>query len=86
MQINPLIVEGQVHGGVLQGIAQALWEEARYDDSGNLRTASLTDYLVPSAAEAPNIEIGLDRDAEPDHRDGCEGRSARRARSARRPR
>jgi carbon-monoxide dehydrogenase large subunit len=57
VQINPLIVEGQIHGGVLQGIAQALWEEARYDDRGNLRTASLTDYLVPSAAEAPRLEM-----------------------------
>ena len=56
-QINPLIVEGQLHGGIVQGIAQALWEEARYDESGNLRTASLTDYLVPSAAEAPHMEL-----------------------------
>jgi carbon-monoxide dehydrogenase large subunit len=56
-QINPLIVEGQVHGGIVQGIAQALWEEARYDEGGNLRTASLTDYLVPSAAEAPRLEL-----------------------------
>jgi aerobic carbon-monoxide dehydrogenase large subunit len=52
-QINPLIVEGQIHGG----IAQALWEEARYDESGSLRTASLTDYLVPSAAETPHMEL-----------------------------
>jgi carbon-monoxide dehydrogenase large subunit len=57
VQINPLIVEGQIHGGVLQGIAQALWEEASYDERGNLRSASLTDYLVPSAAEAPVLEM-----------------------------
>jgi carbon-monoxide dehydrogenase large subunit len=56
-QVNPLIVEGQVHGGVIQGIAQALWEEARYDENGSLRTASMTDYLVPSAAEAPHLEL-----------------------------
>ncbi len=56
-QINPLIVEGQIHGGIVQGIAQALWEEARYDESGSLRTASLTDYLVPSAVEAPHMEL-----------------------------
>ena len=55
-QVNPLVVEGQVHGGVVQGIAQALWEEAVYDDDGNLVNASLLDYLVPSAAELPNIE------------------------------
>jgi carbon-monoxide dehydrogenase large subunit len=48
-QVNPMIVEGQVHGGVVQGIAQALYEEAVYDQDGNLRTSTLTDYLVPSA-------------------------------------
>ena len=51
--VNPLIVDGQVHGGLAQGIAQALYEEAAYDDSGNLITASLADYLVPSAADLP---------------------------------
>jgi carbon-monoxide dehydrogenase large subunit len=54
-QINPLIVEGQVHGGVVQGIAQALFEEAVYDDDGNLLTSNLADYLVPSAPDVPNI-------------------------------
>ncbi|HEX6310015.1 MAG TPA: xanthine dehydrogenase family protein molybdopterin-binding subunit [Acidimicrobiia bacterium] len=57
-QVNPLIVEGQVHGGVVQGIAQALYEEAVYDEAGQLRTASLADYLVPSAADVPNLELG----------------------------
>jgi carbon-monoxide dehydrogenase large subunit len=57
-QINPLIVEGQVHGGVAQGAAQALWEEAVCDDAGNLLTSSLADYLVPSAAELPSFELG----------------------------
>jgi carbon-monoxide dehydrogenase large subunit len=57
VQINPLIVEGQIQGGVLQGIAQALWEEASYDERGTLRSASLADYLVPSAAEAPALEM-----------------------------
>jgi carbon-monoxide dehydrogenase large subunit len=52
-QINPLIVEGQVHGGIVQGLAQALWEEAAYDEKGNLLTSTLADYLVPSAAEVP---------------------------------
>ncbi len=51
--INPLIVEGQVHGGLAQGIAQALWEEAVYDESGTLVTGSFVDYLVPSAADVP---------------------------------
>jgi carbon-monoxide dehydrogenase large subunit len=53
--INPLIVDGQVHGGLAQGIAQALYEEALYDSSGNLVTASLADYLVPSAADLPSF-------------------------------
>jgi carbon-monoxide dehydrogenase large subunit len=53
--INPLIVEGQVHGGVVQGIAQALFEEAVYDDGGNLITGSFAEYLLPSAADLPQI-------------------------------
>ncbi|HEY3633096.1 MAG TPA: xanthine dehydrogenase family protein molybdopterin-binding subunit, partial [Jatrophihabitantaceae bacterium] len=53
--INPLIVEGQVHGGLAQGIAQALFEEAVYDDDGNLTTGTLVDYLVPSAADLPSF-------------------------------
>ncbi len=48
--VNPMIVEGQIHGGVPQGLAQALYEEAVYDGQGNLVTGSLVDYLVPSAA------------------------------------
>src|SRR5205085_8576825 len=52
--VNPMIVEGQVHGGLAQGIAQALYEEGVYDDDGNLVTATLADYLVPSAADLPS--------------------------------
>jgi aerobic carbon-monoxide dehydrogenase large subunit len=51
--INPQIVEGQVHGGVAQGVAEALYEEAIYDESGNLSTSTMTQYLVPSATEIP---------------------------------
>jgi carbon-monoxide dehydrogenase large subunit len=54
-QVNPLIVEGQVHGGVAQGVAQALFEEAIYDDDGNLLTSTLVDYLVPAASELPSF-------------------------------
>jgi aerobic carbon-monoxide dehydrogenase large subunit len=57
-QINPMIVEGQVHGGIVQGVAQALFEEASYDGDGNLLTSTLADYLVPSAAEMPSFELG----------------------------
>jgi carbon-monoxide dehydrogenase large subunit len=51
--INPMIVEGQVHGGVAQGVAEALYEEATYDESGNLMTSSMTQYLVPTSVEVP---------------------------------
>ena len=53
--INPQIVEGQVHGGLAQGIAQALFEEAVHDADGNLVTGSLVDYYVPSAADLPTF-------------------------------
>ncbi|MGH2403019.1 MAG: xanthine dehydrogenase family protein molybdopterin-binding subunit [bacterium] len=54
--INPLIVDGQVHGGVTQGISQALYEAAVYDDSGQLLTASMMDYAVPKAFQVPRFE------------------------------
>jgi carbon-monoxide dehydrogenase large subunit len=53
--INPVIIDGQVHGGVAQGIAEAMYEEAVYDESGNLLTSSMSNYRVPSAAELPNF-------------------------------
>jgi carbon-monoxide dehydrogenase large subunit len=56
--INPLVVEGQIHGGVAQGIAQALYEEVRYDEeSGQMLPGTLTDYLVPTIAEMPEFEL-----------------------------
>ena len=55
--INPMIVDGQVHGGVAQGIGNALFEEIKYDEQGNLLTTSLADYLPPTLAELPEIEI-----------------------------
>ena len=54
-QVNPLIVEGQVHGGIAQGIAQALFEEASYDEQGTLHTSTFVDYLVPAASELPSF-------------------------------
>jgi carbon-monoxide dehydrogenase large subunit len=57
VQVNPMIVEGQLHGGIVQGAAQALWEEAMYDEDGLLRNPTLTDYGVPSAAEVPSIKL-----------------------------
>ncbi|MFB6956127.1 xanthine dehydrogenase family protein molybdopterin-binding subunit [Streptomyces sp. NPDC056309] len=53
--VNPVIVEGQVHGGLAQGIAQALYEEAVYDAEGNLVSGTMADYLVPSAADLPEF-------------------------------
>jgi carbon-monoxide dehydrogenase large subunit len=57
VMINPMIVEGQVRGGVAQGIAAALYEQMVYDDEGQPVTSTLMDYLVPTAAEIPDIEI-----------------------------
>ncbi|HET7235099.1 MAG TPA: molybdopterin cofactor-binding domain-containing protein [Actinomycetota bacterium] len=55
--INPMIVDGQVHGGVAQGVAEALYEEAIYDQRGNLITSSMTQYLVPGATEIPSMTL-----------------------------
>ena len=56
--INPLVVDGQIQGGVAQGIGMALYEQAVYDDAGQLLTGTLMDYLVPTAADVPAVEIG----------------------------
>ncbi|MDQ1631725.1 MAG: aerobic carbon-monoxide dehydrogenase large subunit, partial [Frankiaceae bacterium] len=61
--VNPQIVEGQIHGGLAQGIAQALYEEAVYDDAGNLVTGSMVDYTIPSASDLPHFD--LDRTVTP---------------------
>jgi carbon-monoxide dehydrogenase large subunit len=55
--VNPTIVEGQVHGGLVQGIAQALFEEAVYDDAGTLVSGSFVDYLVPTAADTISFDV-----------------------------
>jgi aerobic carbon-monoxide dehydrogenase large subunit len=55
--VNPIIVEGQIHGGIAQGVAQALYEEAIYDEDGNLLTGNMVSYLVPTAAEFPRWEL-----------------------------
>ena len=56
-KINPMIVDGQLHGGIAQGVGQALWEGAIYDDQGQLLTGSMMDYTVPRASFFPNIEL-----------------------------
>ena len=55
--INPMVVEGQIHGGVAQGIGQALYENAHYDETGQLVTASYMDYTMPRADNFPNFNI-----------------------------
>jgi len=72
-QINPLIVEGQVHGGVVQGIGQALWEEAVFDADGNLQTSTMAEYLVPSAAELPSYELERTESRSPTNPLGVKG-------------
>jgi carbon-monoxide dehydrogenase large subunit len=55
--LNPLLVRGQQHGGIAQGIAQALWEHVRFDEDGNPTTATLADYTVPTAADLPSYDV-----------------------------
>ena len=55
--LNPLLVEGQQHGGVAAGIGQALYEEVRFDADGNPLTSNLADYAVPSAVEVPHLDV-----------------------------
>jgi carbon-monoxide dehydrogenase large subunit len=54
--LNPLLVEGQQHGGIASGVGQALYEEVRFDTDGNPVTSNFADYAVPSAAELPSFD------------------------------
>jgi aerobic carbon-monoxide dehydrogenase large subunit len=56
-QLNPMIVEGQIHGGIAQGMAQALYEEVVYDENGQLLNGSLLDYAVPHADQIPHFDL-----------------------------
>ncbi|MDE0117686.1 MAG: xanthine dehydrogenase family protein molybdopterin-binding subunit [bacterium] len=71
--LNRMIAEGQVHGGVAQGVAQALFEEFAYDPDGNPLTASLADYAVPAASELPSIETLLTEHPSPNNPLGFKG-------------
>ncbi len=71
--VNPLIVDGQVHGGITQGIATALYEEAIYDGDGNLANGTLATYLVPSAAELPSYELDRTESKATDQPFGAKG-------------
>jgi carbon-monoxide dehydrogenase large subunit len=72
-QINPVIVAGQVHGGVVQGMGQALWEEAVYDENGQLLTGSMLDYALPRADRLPEIEVLSSVTPSPHHPLGLKG-------------
>jgi aerobic carbon-monoxide dehydrogenase large subunit len=72
-QINPVIVEGQIHGGVVQGIGQALWEQAVYDKNGQLLTGSMLDYALPRADGLPEIEVLSTVTPSPHHPLGVKG-------------
>ena len=72
-QINPLIVDGQIHGGIAQGVAQALWEGAVYDENGQLTSGSMMDYAVPKASFFPNIELGRMETPSPNNPLGVKG-------------
>ncbi len=73
VQINPMIVEGQVHGGVVQGVGPALWEGAVYDDDGQLVTGSMLDYALPRADLLPEIEVHSNSTPSPHHPLGVKG-------------
>ena len=73
VRVNPLIVEGQVHGGVIQGLAQALFEEAVHDGDGNLKNGSLIEYLVPAASEVPSLTLGHTVTPSPTNQLGVKG-------------
>ena len=72
-QINPTIVEGQVHGGVVQGVGQALWEGAEYDENGQLVTGSMLDYALPRADGLPSIDVISTVTRSPHHPLGVKG-------------
>ncbi len=71
--INPMIVQGQVHGGLTQGIAPAMYEELIYDEDGNILNGTLMDYLVPTAVESPSWETGHTITPSPHHPIGAKG-------------
>ena len=84
--INPMIVEGQVHGGIAQGVGQALLESAVYDGDGQLVTGSLMDYTMPRADNLPSLHGRHDDDASARPIRSASRAAARPARSRRRPR
>jgi carbon-monoxide dehydrogenase large subunit len=71
--LNPIIVEGQQHGGLASAVGQALYEEMRYDPDGNPITSNFADYAVPSAAEMPSFEVHSTETPSPNNPLGAKG-------------
>jgi len=71
--INPMIVEGQIHGGLTMGLAPALLEEIHYDENGNILGGSFMDYLLPTAVETPKWETAKTTTPSPHHPIGAKG-------------
>jgi carbon-monoxide dehydrogenase large subunit len=72
-RINPMIVDGQIHGGIVQGVGQALWEGAVYDDNAQLLSGSMMDYTVPKASFLPRIELESTETPSPTNALGVKG-------------
>jgi carbon-monoxide dehydrogenase large subunit len=72
-QINPMLVEGQIHGGIVQSMGQALYEEVVYDDQGQLITGTLMDYALPKAIMIPHLELGSTETPSPVNPLGAKG-------------
>src|SRR5205807_6200830 len=71
--INPMILEGQVHGGVAQGIGNAFYEQLVYDDTGQLLNASFMDYLLPTSTDVPRVDVGHEETPSPLNALGIKG-------------
>src|SRR5262249_35749410 len=71
--LNPLLVDGQVHGGVAQGIGNAFYEQLVYDDNGQLLNASFMDFLIPTALDVPRVEVGHEETPSPLNALGTKG-------------
>ncbi|MEM9620302.1 MAG: molybdopterin cofactor-binding domain-containing protein, partial [Pseudomonadota bacterium] len=71
--INPLLASGQVHGGVVQGAGQTVFEQACYDDGGQLISGSLMDYAMPRASQLPDIEVSFNEVLDPNNELGVKG-------------
>lgn len=72
-RINPMIIEGQVHGGIVDGIGMALMEMIEFDENGTCLGGSFMDYLIPTALEVPRLETGFTVTPSPHHPIGAKG-------------